>query len=157
MHAHNPEAQWSGRRVTGRFPRLAHEHGDLRLALQRLHLATGHHACPPPGHAFFGLIGTLANYFEHELTEHSVQEEETLYQSLATSVSPAEMAALKLEHVTLKLFAVQFKVLATAMLEAPNETSWANLREFAATLATSVKGHLAHEEAVIDGHLPRSH
>jgi hemerythrin-like domain-containing protein len=137
---------WSGRRGARRFPRLAHEHGELRTAMRRLELATSQPACPPAGHAFLGLVATLAGYFRTELEAHAVVEEATLYPQLEAALGAAEVAELLAEHQELRTLAERFEVQARDLAE----PRWADLREGAATLTRVLRAHLAHEEAAID-------
>jgi len=136
---------WSGRRGARRFPRLAHEHGELRAALRKLTLATGLSACPPPGHAFLGMVQALAGFFPQELADHTAQEEAELYPQLVQAVGSAEVAALVAEHRELALLARCFQERA-----ARAEAGWTELREAAGCLAGALHGHLTHEERVID-------
>jgi hypothetical protein len=133
---------WNGRRGARRFPRLAHEHGELRSALRKLEMAVSQPACPPPGHAFLGLVQAMGTYFPGELAAHTAEEEAQLYPQLPAS----EVAALVVEHRQLAVLAARFQGLATT----PDEPRWGALRVAAAELASALKAHLHHEEGVID-------
>lgn len=133
---------WSGRRGARRFPRLAHEHGELRSALRKLEMAVSQPACPPPGHAFLGLVQAMGTYFPGELAAHTAEEEAQLYPQLPTADVPALMA----EHRDLAALAERFQGLAAT----PTEPRWGALRQAALALVAAVKAHLHHEEAVID-------
>ena len=142
---------WSGRRGARRFPRLAHEHLDLRQAVGSLRLAMGSSSCPPAGHVYFGILGRAAEFLLRELPAHAREEEATLYVELASVTSSEELGALKAEHTGLQFLAVELIGWVRMLLESPpDEARWAGMREVGDRLCRALDLHLTHEEAAID-------
>ncbi|MDB5100346.1 MAG: Hemerythrin cation binding domain [Cyanobacteria bacterium RYN_339] len=140
-------APWHFSRGARRFPKLAHEHDELRAALRKLDLVAGQVTCPPPGHAFLGIMRQLGSYLPPELAAHAAQEEAVLYPVLAQRIGQAGIEALKAQHQALQALAPAFGALAAREL---TESSWGAVRAAAERLGEVLSVHLDDEEAAID-------